>query len=737
MEKLLGSQRGLLDRHLSRMVISVIFLSFLMSVVGWTSEIAARDEATNKKIALWYYKINSRTISGQDYKDIQRFAEKSQDPRGRIDGLVVMSRFQRVSLGNCEVALQILRPLALNAETHLQQARKNNKSQSDQLSGGNLSRQENWNSEEIYFPAVLEIARIFASTGKQEESLAVLKACKDRPSLSQANQALMAYAAGDCLMEIGRLDEAIKMYGFAQGVILELENPYDQLTDQLRIIRNGLWAAMDAAKSKVDIEKYGPGYILYREADWLRRFGNQPVMAYANFQKVIREYPGTIYAEASAAYSIECLCDCASGLKGDLVGFALKDSAKRLEELTASLSDMAKIGSAKEIREGQIKLIDEQKTMIEILQVIPELKGKSEALILKKASEFISSKPFGVYRGEVMIALGDYYFEGENKLVESLTWYTKAISWYSDVGSGAGVSDVFSIDDRVKEITAPPLTMKSKDDWGNVSRSSIAAGDLINHRTCEWYSSQQMLDAKVKSGAIEFIEGKIEPAVLNLKAILKFDVEESHLHEMGLPNSYDRLVNGIRSGRLNATETELNLFKNESKVALIAAEIAYETEDWEKAGRLYAAVSLKYGCGLVKDAQLYLRFMRGSTLLMTGNEKEAEKEFQAVAEEYKCPTYTRAMWCLFNLSQFDKGRDSESISYLDNVIQRTQGSSCARDFTYTKAEFLFSRNKTSEAYILFKWICKQKNCKSWMLMACKDYIEKIEANSVSTPSVGQ
>lgn len=739
MEKKIDSQRSALARHSSKIVLSFIFLSVLTSVVGWASEVVTRDELTNKQRALWYYKIYSRTVSGQDYKDIQRFVEKAKDPRERIDGLVVMSRLQRVSLGNCEAALQILWPLALSAETFRQQAGKNNKIQSDPLSGGAPSCQEKWSNHDISLPAILEVARVFAATGKQEESRAVLKECKDRPSLSQANQALVAYAAGDCLMEMERFDEAVEMYSFAQRAISDLEKPYDQLTDELRIIRDSLRVAMDAAKAKADTEKYGPEYILYRQADWLRRFKNQPVMAYANFQKVIRDFPGTIYAEASAAYSIECLCDCASGLKGDLVGAVLKDSTKRVEEMTNSLIDMAKIGSANEIRERQSKLIDEQRAMMEVMQVIPELKGKSESLIVKKANEFISSKPLGVYRGEVMIALGNYYFEGENKLSESLAWYTKAISWYGDIARGGGVLDEFIVDSRIKEVSAPPLTMKSKDEWGNVSRNNVAAGDLINHMTCEWYSSQQILDAEVKVAAIKFIEGKIESAVLNLNAILKFDLEERRLHEMGLPNSYDRLVNGMRSGRLNATDTELNLFKNEAKFALIAAEIAYEMEDWEEAARLYAAVSLKYGDGLAKDAQSYLRFMRGSTLLMTGNEKEAVKEFQAVAEDQKCPTYPRAMWCLFNLSQFDRGRDSESISYLDKVIQRTQGSSYVQDFTYTKAEFLFLRNQIAESRILFTWLCKQKNCKPWMLMACKDYIEKIEAALVPTtaPPIGQ
>lgn len=107
MEKILGFQRGALARHSSRMIFSLILLSVLTSVGGWASEVVTRDELTNKQIALWYYKINSRTVSGQDYKDIQRYVEKAKDQRERIDGLVVMSRLQRVSLRNCEAALQI------------------------------------------------------------------------------------------------------------------------------------------------------------------------------------------------------------------------------------------------------------------------------------------------------------------------------------------------------------------------------------------------------------------------------------------------------------------------------------------------------------------------------------------------------------------------------------------------------------------------------------------------------
>lgn len=693
-----------------------------------------REESTNRQVALWFDKISCRTICAEDYKHLEQFIEKAKDPRERIDGLIVMSRFQRVSLGNSEAALQILRHVALSAEILRQLPGKKIKLRGDQLFSGDISHPENWNSDDANFPAVLEVARILATMGKNEESLVVIKMCKDRPSLTLSNQALLAYAAGDCLMEMGRIDDAIGMYGFAQGAISDLEKPYDQLTDELKIIKIGLQKSMDIAKAKVDTEKYGPEYILYRQADRLRRFDNQPVLAYVDFQKIIRAYPNTIYAEAATAYSIECLCDCASGSKGDLVGIALKNLGKRADELTNSLRDMAKLGSTNEVINTVGKLINEQKTTMEMLGAIHELNSKSEPLILKMASVFISSKPLGVYRGEVMIALGDYYFEGENKTGEALTWYVKAISWYEDIARRGVVDDVI-VESRVKEISAPPLTMKSKDEWGNVSRSAIAAGGLINHRTCEWYSAQQMLDAKIKAAAIYFAEGNVESAVLFLKAIIKLDIEENRLHEMGLPNSYDRLINGMRSGRLNATETELGLFKNEAKIALIAAEVAYETENWVSAQRLYSAVTLKYGDSLSKNARLYLRFMRGSTLLMVGNEKEAEKEFQAVAEDPKSPTYPRAMWCLFNLSQFDRGRDGESISYLDKVI-RTQ-EAYAQDFTFTKAEFLFSRNRISDARVLFKGLSNQKNCKPWMLLACKNYIEKIESYSSPNPPDGQ
>ena len=44
------------------------------------------------------------------------------------------------------------------------------------------------------------------------------------------------------------------------------------------------------------------------------------------------------------------------------------------------------------------------------------------------AGSFISSNPYGLYRGETMLRLADFELEREFKVKESLAWFEKAIA---------------------------------------------------------------------------------------------------------------------------------------------------------------------------------------------------------------------------------------------------------------------------------------------------------------------
>ena len=169
---------------------------------------------------------------------------------------------------------------------------------------------------------------------------------------------------------------------------------------------------------RVDIDRYGLDYVLYREAQALRKAGHPAALDFtdivaafrmrnerlapsipgADFEAARKQYieiteifPEGVYTEASHLYAAVCLAHL-----GDLRG--------AMRELT----------------------------------------------------DFYKRDPDGIYRGEALLLLGELYLVGQWDRANAKEAYTRAAAWAASVGERQRILDTYAMPEKSAKVSKPP-----------------------------------------------------------------------------------------------------------------------------------------------------------------------------------------------------------------------------------------------------------------------------------------
>lgn len=682
----------------------------ILYITAISSPCIIAADVDQSQVTKWFQDIAGHVANSNDWREIQQYSNKPNAEHA-VEATLIRSRFLRCSLGQTTAALKLLIPLVWNGAPP---------QVPESVDIVRLSSMKSWKEDSRVIPLVMEIARCYAELKDAKRTFCIFNTWKDQLESSRALQIYGADAMGDCLQLLGHFEEVTHHYEFVQQALNAESKDYPLRADLLLILNllPGKWAAV---QNKIDIDAYGQAFVLYRIADRQRRFEGKPVFALAGLMKLRQQYPNTVFPEAASAYIVETLFDCA-GQKGNIREEAIKEVKCKLDQTIQNVSDLTKIGVTDEVRVKLAELVAEQKDLIEILQAIPDSGEKAANNALVMAKSFLSERPLGLYRGEIMIALGDYYLTSSSNVSEAIGWYNRAVQWYDDISHSDHLPEIFSVEQRVAKVSAPPLSMKRKDQWGNNFWSEPDLGALINHRTCPWYSSQQILDARTKRAVCNFMAGKVEKVAEDVEFLGKIDDEERQLRASDLPNSYDRLVNGMKNGRMMATKEELALFQGKTRGPLLLAELAYETEDWKRANTLYLELETRFSESLNPYAQLYLDFVIGSCQKILGHEDMGVKRNNRVTASINSPTWPRAMMTKFNELMYQPGKETDALAVLDTIVAQRPRTDAALQACFVKAEYFRAKGKINEARPIYQSLLATVTAPEWVRIASQRYL---------------
>ncbi|MFH1968804.1 MAG: hypothetical protein ABIJ53_00640 [Verrucomicrobiota bacterium] len=502
--------------------------------------------------------------------------------------------------------------------------------------------------------------------------------------------------------------------------------PLRPLTGDEEYLRERITASMVGALRLWDIERYGEDFVLYREAEQMRREQGRYLEAYLAYKETETKYAETMFGEAARAFGIKCLWALAEPRNAEQ---ALKTIRTTEETLKAKRKQQTafrrKKLSSEEVLVIQNK-IAECERKLESMKKAPLGKAAAKAAG-EETEKFIADNEFGLYRGEVLEAKADYCLEILYDPEGAVDWYNRALLWFDKAEKMTVDLDAFKAPEKSRGISAPPPEMKAKDVWGNVDWSKMDSGKLFNQRTSTWYLPYHRMMAQTKKALCYFIMGKTKEALEMLDVILDVDLAERMNYERGKPNSYSRLKAEFEQGRMFATAEELKSFADKARVAIMVADYYYEMEQWQEAAERYKRIDREMRKHLNLKARAYLDFMLGKCTVMTEhNDDKALKYFVKFRQEYRnTPTWPRAMMAIFMAYQ-NKCEDDKAFNTLKAIQRRIPKTEWGQQAYYYQGEFLYSRGQKKEAQEIFE-TCQKKFAGTWLARGAGQYLESIKA----------
>jgi len=579
-------------------------------------------------------------------------------------------------------------------------------------------------------PAVA-LARTLIGSGRADQALVIADQAKPLMDADPVAGAWVVTVVAQAFLATNRAERALQaaVYGLQRldhpvpsASSSSSDTPALAPANQLPLVRYDLTRLRDRAQRIWDEERYGPGFVRYRDAEWQRRVAHNEAEAWQLYAGIRQEFPGTIYAEASEAYGIACLV----AFAGDAYRQRLLDRVAgveaRLKALTTAAAEMTKAGATPAAMDEQRALLKEQRELAAIFAALPATGPQAAELAITSAKAFIARDPQGLYRGEAMLAIGDVQWEVLLKPKEGQAWYRQAREWFETITATDQAVDRFALDPRVTTVAAPPPAMRAKDDWGNVGWTTVTPGMIVNHRTCAWYASYQRLQAALRELSCAIVAGDTALAKSLLPIVGQVDPFQKELAARGWPTMARRLNDDIAEGRLFATREELAAFPPAVMPRLMVAELAYETERYAEARRMYEAIMRDYGERLSGEAKAYLMFHEADVLILMEPERGIGL-LRTIARDFpKAPSWVRVKQALFVYTQSIDGVGLSADTHLDDIIERYPGSQQADSAALTKGMFLMAHGRRSEAKNIYEQLAKSTKF-DWALRACVEALD--------------
>ncbi|NRA37108.1 MAG: tetratricopeptide repeat protein [Planctomycetes bacterium] len=269
---------------------------------------------------------------------------------------------------------------------------------------------------------------------------------------------------------------------------------------------------------------------------------------------------------------------------------------------------------------------------------------------------FIKKDKLGLYRGDANRLLAEIALNNDRDPKQAIKYYSNVVRWVFDVRKLEQNLSVYEIPNGSEKVTAPPKQWRKKSGWGNVVWERPRSQAIVNRLSASWYLDALLVECYLQRSVCHFIDRNKKEAVADLDAMRKLDKEDRLMTEgMGFSN-YNRLKDGYLSGRLYATQAELQSFPTKVLVPLISAELYFETEQWDRAISAYRSLIKEFEGSLKEDPMGYLYYALASAYLFKGDVESAtpiivENFIEKKSRFYKTISWPRSMLAMTNIDQ--------------------------------------------------------------------------------------
>ena len=435
-----------------------------------------------------------------------------------------------------------------------------------------------WNLADDRIETGLALAELLATTSRAESaSLAIAAALEQGRGLAH----VLALESASGLKAVQHdLEGAIAAEQAAIAGIATLAAGSDganrPLDPREQLVRDRLEARLAELIRRFDEERYGPGFVRYREAERLRRIDHDAAAATVAYNAIIREFPGTIWAEASGCYRVKCLLALARPRD-------VARTRQRLAALTAQIEAQAQLrksagrlalpaASIKRIA-ARLDELDAEYQALEAVPLGPPARQRAE----QRATEFRRAQPLGLYREECAV---DLAVAGLAELEPERAKALGQEAWdlcIAVAAADAGVAAV-EVPAAVRAVSAPPDQPEQQNAMGTERPSQAALGALLNRQTAPWWLASLRESLAVDMAILALASGD-GPAARKW-------LERVPGGASGADDEWDnrgRLGWALEHGHIFALPAELAQYSGRARLAVLIADGCYVTADYDGA----------------------------------------------------------------------------------------------------------------------------------------------------------
>ena len=452
-------------------------------------------------------------------------------------------------------------------------------------------------------------------------------------------QLLACEGSGDVLAALLRYEQATGFYEHALQTADKLMNYLK--TDpfgEVKHIKARIQAKLASLRRRWDMDRYGEGYVLYREAEVLRRQKSDFLSAYLAYQALAAKFPQTVYAEAGKAYCVKCLLALSEAANARKASARIAQAETDLKKQKAAFAPArAHLAKKEELKDLEAELAAAEARLAR-MKAVP-LGDKALAEAEKAAKEFLAASEFGLYRGEVLCDLAAHHLRARLDLKAAGVYLSNALSWLNAVERVDLALAAYQVPDQAKAVSAPPREEKRFDEWGNVRANDLVMGAIVNRLTCEWYLAKLRREAQLAQGFVQFMAGARLEAKEAFAAILATDPTVADYERRGWPNAYRRLQEDCDRGYFWGWPEDLEIFVGQKRVAVFLAGFLFEVNEHIRSRGLYERLLAGEFGALLPAERMFALQGKGECHYAEGDLAKARACFAEVA---KCDTVTAA-----------------------------------------------------------------------------------------------
>ncbi len=490
-----------------------------------------------------------------------------------------------------------------------------------------------------YLKCYLEAARCKLVQHDPQEALRMLSYAESSMTGIDQILARLKYATAMMSKEVNLPDKAVEYLksGLAEcdkqigalsnkKLVAGQASAKDDSLSQWQELRSKIAAAQLELEIKLLEVKYGPDY--------------------ANYVKMRKLYNRGLSAEA------EELCE-----------KIIKENSKSKDKERGNVyTESAKLLAAKCVLKDK--------------KIQPEQRIKKSEDMLQR---FVKENPYGLYRGEALMMLGQIELEQNWDQKDSAKYYTQAMEWFRYVRDLRDAVGIYSVPDKVKEVSKPQGKFSYLDEWKRTQYRAENEHEIINHKTAPWYVDEMEKECIFMVGLFLFIDGKYDRTLEYFNQLKSLDSDIAMLESKNIPNVLMRLRAACEQKKMLFTADERKKFKGKNLLKMTYAELDFGTSRFDKAKQQFTQIYKDEKNSDFEKAAALIGIGYCNDLMMLGKDKDrrlklAKETWEKAYELAKGTSLEQhALWMMANYLSASTETQLEALKYYEEYLKKNPG----------------------------------------------------------------